>query len=58
MAGHSLPRCALLCRVTLAPCPEHPDGRAGRGSESVAPLRPDGRRDAALWHGTRAAPPG
>ncbi|MER2268280.1 hypothetical protein [Methylobacterium oxalidis] len=46
---------ALLHRVTLtlARCPEHPDGSAGRGYEIVAPLGPDGHLDAALWHETR-----
>lgn len=39
--------------LTLARCPEHPDGSAGRGYEIVAPLGPDGRLDAALWHTTR-----
>lgn len=45
----------MLRRVTLmlARCPEHPDGSAGRGYEVVAPLAPDGRLDAALWHETR-----
>ncbi|MDP4003336.1 hypothetical protein Q8W67_07635 [Methylobacterium sp. NEAU K] len=45
----------MLHRVilTLARCPEHPDGSAGRGYEIVAPLGPDGRLDAALWSESR-----
>ncbi len=39
--------------LTLARCPEHPDGSAGRGYDLVAPLGPDGRLDAALWRETR-----
>lgn len=39
--------------LTLARCPEHPEGSAGRGYDIVAPLRPDGHLDAALWHETR-----
>ncbi|SEP50319.1 hypothetical protein SAMN04487843_13615 [Methylobacterium sp. ap11] len=38
--------------LTLARCPEHPDGSAGRGYDFVAPLGPDGRLDAALWRET------
>jgi hypothetical protein len=46
---------ASLHRVTLtlARCPDHPDGSAGRGYEIVAPLGPDGHLDAALWRETR-----
>lgn len=46
---------AKLCRVTLtlARCPEHPEGSAGRGYEIVAPLGPDGHLDAALWREAR-----
>ncbi|GJD29532.1 hypothetical protein PMNALOAF_0765 [Methylobacterium adhaesivum] len=46
---------ARLHRVTLtlARCPQHPDGSAGRGYEILAPLGPDGRLDAALWHEAR-----
>ena len=36
--------------LTLARCPDHPDGSAGRGYQIVAPLGPDGRLDARLWH--------
>lgn len=39
--------------LTLARCPEHPEGSAGRGYEIVAPLGPEGRLDAALWQETR-----
>ena len=39
--------------LTLARCPEYPDGSAGRGYVIVAPLGPDGRLDAALWHEAR-----
>ncbi len=35
--------------LTLARCPEHPDGSTARGYEIVAPLRPDGHLDASLW---------
>ena len=46
---------AALYRVTLtlARCPEFPDGSAGRGYEIVAPLGADGRIDAPLWRETR-----
>ncbi len=46
---------ARLHRVTLtlARCPEHPEGSAGRGYEIVAPLGPDGHLDAELWHEVR-----
>lgn len=46
---------ARLHRVTLtlARCPEHPDGSAGRGYDIVAPLGADGRLDSALWHEAR-----
>ena len=46
---------ATLHRVTLtlARCPEHPDGSAGRGYEIVAPLSPDGRLDSVLWRDAR-----
>ncbi|MBX9933499.1 MAG: hypothetical protein K2Y56_18575 [Methylobacterium sp.] len=46
---------ARLQRVTLtlARGPEHPEGSARRGYEIVAPLGPDGRLDAALWHEAR-----
>ncbi len=46
---------ATLQRVTLtlARCPEHPDGSGGRGYEIVAPLGPDGHLDATLWRETR-----
>lgn len=46
---------ASLHRVTLtlARCPDHPDGSAGRGYEIVAPLGLDGHLDAALWRETR-----
>ncbi|MGU3664003.1 hypothetical protein ACLBX9_07435 [Methylobacterium sp. A49B] len=46
---------AALRRVilTLARCPEHPDGSVGRGYEVVAPLGTDGHLDAVLWNGTR-----
>jgi len=46
---------AALHRVTLtlARCPEHPYGSAGRGYEVVAPLGPDGRLDVALWREAR-----
>lgn len=46
---------ASLYRVTLtlARCPEHPDGSAGRGYKIVAPLGPGGRLDAALWREAR-----
>lgn len=46
---------ARLRRVTLtlARCPEHPEGSAGRGYDIVAPLGPDGRLDTALWHEAR-----
>ena len=45
----------MLHRVTLtlARCPDHPDGSAGRGYEITAPLDPDGRLDPALWRETR-----
>lgn len=39
--------------LTLARCPEHPDGSTGRGYEIVAPLTPDGHLDPALWRETR-----
>jgi hypothetical protein len=39
--------------LTLARCPDHPDGSVGRGYEIVAPLGPDGHLDAALWRETR-----
>ena len=39
--------------LTLARCPEHPDGSAGRGYDIVAPLGADGRLDPALWQETR-----
>ncbi|WP_414468152.1 hypothetical protein [Methylobacterium currus] len=39
--------------LTLARCPEHPDGSAGRGYDLVAPLGPGGRLDAALWREAR-----
>ncbi|MHB2210839.1 hypothetical protein [Methylobacterium sp. CM6257] len=39
--------------LTLARCPDHPDGSAGRGYEIVAPLGPDGHLDAALWREAR-----
>ncbi|WP_457107420.1 hypothetical protein [Methylobacterium sp. P5_C11] len=39
--------------LTLARCPEHPDGSAGRGYEILAPLGPDGHLDVALWHEAR-----
>src|SRR4051794_38579517 len=46
---------AKLHRVTLtlARCPEHPDGSSGRGYQIIAPLGPDGHLDVALWHETR-----
>lgn len=46
---------AALHRVTLtlARCPDYPDGSAGRGYEIVAPLGPDGHLDAALWRAIR-----
>ncbi len=53
---HGRPRTpARLHRVslTLARCPEHPEGSAGRGYDIVAPLEADGRLDAALWRETR-----
>jgi hypothetical protein len=45
----------MLHRVTLtlARCPEYPDGSVARGYEMVAPLGPDGHLDAALWRETR-----
>ena len=39
--------------LTLARCPEHPDGSAGRGYEILAPLRPGGHLDAELWREAR-----
>ena len=46
---------AALRRVTLtlARCPDYPDGSAGRGYEIVAPLGPGGHLDAALWRAIR-----
>lgn len=46
---------AALHRVTLtlARCPAHPEGSAGRGYELVAPLGPDGRLDVTLWREAR-----
>ncbi|GJD99243.1 hypothetical protein GMJLKIPL_1159 [Methylobacterium isbiliense] len=46
---------AMLHRVTLtlARCPQHPEGSAGRGYEIIAPLGPDGQLDAALWREVR-----
>ncbi|MCX4196449.1 hypothetical protein [Methylobacterium radiotolerans] len=39
--------------LTLARCPDHPDGSAGRGYQITAPLRPDGRLDAKRWRQAR-----
>ncbi len=39
--------------LTLARCPGHPDGSAGRGYDLVVPLGPDGRLDVALARGPR-----
>ena len=46
---------AMLHRVTLtlARCPDHPAGSAGRGYQIMAPLRSNGHLDAALWRETR-----
>lgn len=46
---------AKLHRVilTLARCPEHPEGSAGRGYEIAAPLGAGGHLDPVLWHETR-----
>lgn len=49
----SAPAALQRVTLTLARCPEHPDGSAGRGYEIVAPLGPDGRLDATLWRETR-----
>ncbi len=47
------PAAMFRVTLTLARCPEHPDGSVGRGYQIVAPLGPDGRLDAALWRETR-----
>lgn len=39
--------------LTLARCPEHPDGSTGRGYQILAPLGRDGRLDAELWRHVR-----
>ncbi|MET3414562.1 hypothetical protein [Methylobacterium sp. 1030] len=47
------PAAMFRVTLTLARCPEHPDGSVGRGYQIVAPLGPDGRLDASLWRETR-----
>ncbi|ACA17976.1 conserved hypothetical protein [Methylobacterium sp. 4-46] len=39
--------------LTLARCPDFPEGSAGRGYEIVAPLDADGHLDAAQWQARR-----
>lgn len=39
--------------LTLARCPDYPDGSAGRGYEIVAPLGPKGHLDTTLWREAR-----
>ena len=50
---HALPSMLHRVTLTLARCPEYPDGSVGRGYEMIAPLGPDGHLDAGLWRGTR-----
>ena len=52
-ASPAVPAALTWVTLTLARCEEHPEGSAGRGYDIVAPLGPDGRLDATLWHGTR-----
>ncbi|WP_419951706.1 hypothetical protein [Methylobacterium sp.] len=50
---HAVPAMLYRLTLTLARCPEYPDGSVAMGYEMVAPLGPDGHLDAALWHETR-----
>lgn len=52
-ASPAVPAALTRVPLTLARCAEHPEGSVGRGYDIVAPLGPDGRLDATLWHGTR-----
>ncbi|GJD76362.1 hypothetical protein [Methylobacterium goesingense] len=52
-AKQSLPTMLYRVTLTLARCPDYPDGSVARGYEMVAPLGPDGHLDAAFWRTTR-----
>jgi hypothetical protein len=49
---HALPGMLYRVTLTLARCPDFPDGSVARGYEMVVPLGPDGHLDPALWRET------